>query len=359
MLFIEMGIYHVKKKEKNSGFFNFIMSHREKLVFYMCLGVHLSYLISFSFLHIWSLSAVNLISVLIYIVFLMLVISGKNSEKLVIAAYFEILIFCVISEILSHGCLEYFPFLIGIISGIVYLTPSYKNKHLVIQIIGIVTTLVLFLAERHIPESMFEKTYRLIQPYGKTYAQINLLITLCLIVYSAFFYEMKLTDSRKELDYNSTHDLLTGLYNRRFLYDKLKKSDNCKISVAILDIDHFKRINDSFGHDKGDEILVSVSGIISENTDGSSQIAVRWGGEEFVMYCSDNDTENLYNKVRDICSKISESVILPDSTRVTLTAGIASGNKDDFDLTVKQADEYLYSGKKNGRNCIVWDRNLK
>lgn len=347
----------MESEKKSSALHNFIISHREKMFLYMCLGVHLAFLFSFSFGGIWSLAAVNLIGVILYIFFLRYAYKNNATEKMMIVAYFEVIGFCAVSETLTHGCMEYYPYILGVISGIVYVTPSYKKKHFLIQIAGMIAVLGIFLIKNNVPESMFSKTYTKALPLGKSYSHINLLITLCTIVYSAFFYEIELTASRKELDYNSTHDILTGLYNRRFLYDLISKNDDRSFSVAILDIDHFKRINDSFGHDKGDDVLVSVSGIISEYVKNDDQTAVRWGGEEFIIYFYGADAESLHSIVSEICRKISENVILPDSSAVTLTAGVSAGTGKNLDKAVKQADEYLYAGKQNGRNCIVWDKN--
>lgn len=346
----------MKSEKKQSALLKFIFKHRDKLFLYMCFCIHLSYLISFVFAGIWSLALVNLFSVSLYALFILYAYKKNDTEKMMLAAYYEILAFSAVSEILTHGCMEFFPYMVGIIPGIVCVTPSYSKKHLQIQFSGIVVALTVFLAKHSMPDYLFSKTYTLALQYGRAYSHINLFITLCTIVYSAFFYEMELQASRDKLRYNSTHDMLTGLYNRRFLYDNLKKNCPRNFSVAILDIDHFKRINDSFGHDKGDEVLASVASVITQNVD-NNQYAVRWGGEEFVIYFSESESESVYRLVNTICSSISEKVILPDNTNVTVTAGVVCECSDDFDKAVKKADEYLYSGKQNGRNCIVWHKN--
>jgi diguanylate cyclase (GGDEF)-like protein len=162
---------------------------------------------------------------------------------------------------------------------------------------------------------------------------------------------------RKELDYQCTHDPLTGLYNRRFLYDEIKKCDEKNVAVVLIDIDNFKKINDCYGHDEGDEILINVSNCLKEEADSSGIFPVRWGGEEFIIFYSQCDEESAYDRISELCRKITHNAVLPDKTGITVTAGLASGKSKDFDELVKKADDYLYQGKKNGKNCIVWEKN--
>ena len=162
---------------------------------------------------------------------------------------------------------------------------------------------------------------------------------------------------RSELDYQCTHDPLTGLYNRSFLYDEIKKSEDNNISVVLIDIDNFKKINDRFGHDEGDDILVRVSECLKEEASGADIYAVRWGGEEFILYYNCFEKDKAYERISSLCRNITVNAVLPDKNGVTVTAGLAHGKVSDFDELVKTADTYLYKGKANGKNCIVWEEN--
>jgi len=328
-------------------------ANKNSIFLYMCLGVHLSYFIAFMLLGITPLAVINFGSVLFYL--LIIAVLRIKSEKAIVASYFEIIVFSLISGIVTRGEYCFIAFVIGMVAVVFYMTPSYKNKRFIFQFIGIVAAVIISIVDDIVPKELFRSYYELIMEYKPKFVFTNILITLCTILYTSYFYEMELDMVRKELDYNCTHDTLTGLYNRRFLYDILKKGDNEEVVVAILDIDNFKKINDRFGHDIGDTILISVSDCLG--TGDKAYFPVRWGGEEFVIYCTKTDVSNAYEHVSSVCSSISEQVILPDGSPVTVTAGLVDGTKNEFENAIKKADEYLYMGKQNGKNCIVWREN--
>jgi len=158
-------------------------------------------------------------------------------------------------------------------------------------------------------------------------------------------------------------DQLTGLHNRRYMSRHLstlmKNAAPTKpISFLVMDIDHFKTINDTHGHDGGDEVLKEFANRVSANVRGID-LACRYGGEEFVVVMPDTDTnfamtvaERLRQSVENTPFPLSHA---PAGIRVTVSVGIASstGNNDAAEDLLRRADQALYRAKREGRNRVV------
>lgn len=200
-----------------------------------------------------------------------------NTEKAVIAAYFEIILFSMVSEIFTRGTYGFIYLVLGMVPVIFYLTPTYKNKRFLFEICGFTAVMYIAHMDRFIPETLVEETYRKSLQYARSFNYINIFFTLFNVVYTSFFYEMELDSVRSELNYNCIHDNLTGLYNRRFLYDFVQNNNDEHVTVALLDIDNFKSINDRFGHDVGDETLKSVSSCMKQICDSKCYFFSKMG----------------------------------------------------------------------------------
>lgn len=158
-------------------------------------------------------------------------------------------------------------------------------------------------------------------------------------------------------------DALTGLYNRRYMtnhLETLQKSavqDYKPVSLLILDIDFFKKVNDTHGHDVGDAVLKQFSGRMIKSVRGID-LACRYGGEEFVVVMPDTDlavalgvAERLRREVADVPFKIPTSDLQLD---VSCSIGVAmSMESESSDSLIKRADEAMYQAKRNGRNRVV------
>ena len=120
------------------------------------------------------------------------------------------------------------------------------------------------------------------------------------------------------------------------------------ITILMIDIDHFKRVNDTYGHQAGDKVLKNVALTISELT-RSEDIVIRWGGEEFVVLLINSDLEGAVA----VGSRIREAVEKSKVTiSVTISVGVAAYN-DNLDEAIRTADHRLYIAKENGRNQVV------
>ncbi len=156
-------------------------------------------------------------------------------------------------------------------------------------------------------------------------------------------------------------DSLTGLYNRHYgevwLKQAMAEAEERKIRffVALADIDFFKKFNDNYGHDCGDQVLQEVSKIL-EGSMKQRGYASRWGGEEFLLIFQEKSMKEAEQCVNEIADQIREHIIRYDGQelKVTLTIGMVEGDvKLAMDDIVKRADQALYEGKENGRNQVI------
>ena len=346
----------LKQHGEPSALFNKMGKNRNTIFLVMCLMVHIGYFTVFSIMGAVPLAFINAISSIFYVLFLLFSKDREKSEKATVLAYFEIILFSTACECITRNTFGFIYFVVGMVPVLFYLCPSYGNKRFIFQILGVIAALMIHHTPLFVPDSFYRNLYEELLPYARIVNFVNLLITLFTVLYTCFFYKLELDLTRKELDYQSTHDPLTGLYNRRFLYDVVGTKNENQISVLLLDIDDFKKINDRFGHDTGDEVLCLLSSCLQEEKK-NGHYPVRWGGEEFIVYYHNTDIDTAYKHAETMCKLISERVILPDHSPVTVTAGLASGKRSEFDSIVKKADEYLYTGKRGGKDCIVWYQN--
>jgi len=161
---------------------------------------------------------------------------------------------------------------------------------------------------------------------------------------------------------SATRDMLTGLDNRRQLREHLRhhlaraERYDFPISFLLLDLDHFKGVNDKFGHDVGDEALCHVAEVLKRGCRDSDLVA-RWGGEEFAICLPDTPMEHAEALAERLRRQIECGEFLADGVRVPLSASIggASFRKgDDADTLFQRADQMLYRAKNRGRNRVVF-----
>lgn len=154
-------------------------------------------------------------------------------------------------------------------------------------------------------------------------------------------------------------DNLTGLYNRTKLdevlnseLDRSKRFNYC-FSFMLIDIDHFKIVNDTYGHQVGDDFLIEFATLINNNSRSTDNF-FRWGGEEFVMICPEVDKENILIHAEKLRQKV-ESHKFQSIGNKTVSIGVTLSRSDDsIDSLVKRADEALYMAKNSGRNQIIF-----
>jgi len=166
----------------------------------------------------------------------------------------------------------------------------------------------------------------------------------------------------------SIRDSLTGLYNRRHIMDVLaslkgaaEKQGNYGFCICYLDLDHFKQINDTFGHGIGDEVLRRFGGLLQEVLRGADYTA-RLGGEEFILILNGGELE----RAEQVCDRLRERLEhtsfkdLHPGLKVTVSIGVAAFQPgESIDQTLTRADHCLYRAKTEGRNRVVTERVMK
>jgi diguanylate cyclase (GGDEF)-like protein/PAS domain S-box-containing protein len=171
---------------------------------------------------------------------------------------------------------------------------------------------------------------------------------------------------REKLREQATLDVLTGLYNRRFLDESLARElhratrRQSPLCVAMLDIDHFKRFNDSFGHEAGDALLRELGRLLRDKV-RRSDISCRYGGEEFALVFPDSTLADTRKRVEELRAAVSSLDVRSGDQllgKITLSAGIAQAGVADSRPSelLRAADSALYAAKQAGRDCIAVHR---
>lgn len=173
----------------------------------------------------------------------------------------------------------------------------------------------------------------------------------------------ELEEANRELEEKNTLDELTGLYNRRFYDQKIlaefrrSRRNLTPLSLVVIDIDHFKKVNDNYGHSAGDICLVTLGKLIKQVVRRSSDIGCRYGGEEFCLILPETDSEGAVAFAQELRELVQSSSFDFDSTSINLTVscGVCTyqQQKDVTPVDIFDgADKALYQAKADGRNQV-------
>lgn len=160
-----------------------------------------------------------------------------------------------------------------------------------------------------------------------------------------------LKEREEKIKYISFHDELTGLYNRRYFEEELKRIDNPRnypINIVFGDVNDLKNINDTLGHFQGDEVIKNIADILSKHS-RSNDTVTRWGGDEFAIIMpstSLEDSKNLINRIQSSVSKMEHCF-----GKITLAVGISTKTKKEENLisVFKKAETLMYKDKSNSK----------
>lgn len=312
-------------------------------------SVHYIFLILFALLNIKAMFYVNIYSCINYIVVLILYFKGKKFYSYILT-YIEI----YIHQVLACYFIGFSAGFINLLFCILFVQSNFFTSN-VFRILSslflIISICVLYYFRAYyfsIDEGLQSMFY---------YANVSISgLIMCLYGIMANINQAK---KISELTSQIYMDFLTGLYNRKYFKDKILPtiSDKEGILLAICDIDDFKKINDTFGHNNGDLILKLISNSLFTVSSNFNAVALRWGGEEFLLYlqCEKNKALSFLNKIQN---HIKEQEYVNIAKKPTITIGaiyIQNPIKNDFETYFKIADDELYYGKKTQKNTI----NLK
>jgi len=210
-------------------------------------------------------------------------------------------------------------------------------------------TFILFYPDNNLLEATYSVAFK-----------VRIILSFLVVVFLSAVYgysreksAWKMTKMRKDLEFFLRRDELTGLYNRRGYQDNINKIEDTYGSILMCDIDHFKKVNDTYGHAIGDFTIKEVSKCIRNNL-RKQDVAVRWGGEEFFIFLSETTLENAYlvseklrESIENLAIRYSDEIII----RVTLSIGVSKVNANiSLEEAIRHADDAMYLSKTAGRN---------
>lgn len=164
----------------------------------------------------------------------------------------------------------------------------------------------------------------------------------------------------RKLEHLADHDMLTGLSNRRSFKSKLNRQISIhqrnkeSLSLVFIDIDDFKTVNDNFGHEVGDKVLIRISNIL-KNSVRKSDLVARWGGEEFIVVFINSSLEDSIVSIEKIKGLIQSDYLLTElaGSDITASFGVTQlKEKDSIDSIINRADQAMYRSKRTGKNKI-------
>lgn len=332
--------------------------------------IHIALCICFYLYEYPILFIYNIFAVILYLVMGFRFTALREYALMYYCCYAEITFFSSFATLLAGwdwGFMIYLIALTPVSFYLAYSSPQFghsiKRPFYFVFISMIVFVVTRVLSAKTTP--LYTK--RIFDPHMTLMYSVNAIICfLALLLFSVLFtIEIRQNEIRLEEQYSllesvSSKDPLTGLFNRRsmdkYLITALEQSkgDGLVFSVILGDIDDFKRVNDTYGHNIGDQVLMQVAKTISENASEGCRVC-RWGGEEILIFILENETVT-YEVAEKIRQSI-EQIRVPFSTdyvSVTMTFGIAEYSPGlPFNKLVSIADNRLYYGKRHGKNQVV------
>lgn len=331
-----------------------------------CLAAHIMYLILFATNGIKVMAIFNIFSVLFYVLMNFLVLRIKNRVNLIYAAIIEIIIHAAVATMCVGWKPDFDMFLLMIIPIAFLMANDNKKVPFMIMMIS----LLIYGVQRFIVQGPENTLYNIEQEsIAIVLYIINIISGIFVLCYVSIIYtvlnqykEATLRVQTEQLRIAASVDPLTKLFNRRAMNEDLKKNTTeseatgLPYVIGIGDIDDFKHVNDTFGHDFGDIVLSRVAELLKENFPGKCRIA-RWGGEEFLVLAPAVNLEEGLPDFQKVVQTIQEHTFVfgGSALHVTMTFGVCEASPGaDVDKVISSADKRLYKGKNNGKNHVEY-----
>lgn len=349
-----------------------LIDNKKKYEFlgYGAAGIHGIFAITFLYIQVLPLGLYN-VGVVLFYLFLGLVLSeGERYMEIYISTFVEILFHSMLATILvgwDWGFMIYTVALVPISFYLSYTMPHMERKLSVPMTTSILVAVCYMTSDvlmRYI-KPVYSKEFhsglvRLYYYFNTVLAFVFLLLFSMLFALEVRHMQYQLERENSKLGEMANYDPLTKLLNRRSMAKYLKKTfEEAQTSkepfcLIMTDIDDFKKVNDTYGHAIGDQVLVLISDIISGSI-REDDFVCRWGGEEILMLLM-TDIEHAKMIAERIQNDITSSVIetKEGNVQVTVTMGIAEYHeKVMIRELIDEADQKLYYGKKHGKNQVV------
>lgn len=356
-------VYSFCSIEPNIGFIKVF-----QWMYLLCIFVHAGYCLFGLVYQVKPFAYFNLFSTVIYL-FCTYITRRKNVKGFQITgpiAVLEVVAFVTLS-FYCFGWNYGFQFYLTSVIMMLFFFPFRDIRFSMVCacMVGVYFACLLFIGFNYIPRyniSSDTYVYLVVQ-------SANILISLGVIIALTYMFAKLTKRSRATLEQENLAlqelaetDPLTGLCNRRSMEKSLEllrkeeNSDSGNAVLAILDIDDFKQINDTYGHMFGDRVLVNTANII-QSVMKDKGISCRWGGEEILLLFKTASLQEAQQSVKQLCQMIANLTYACDrgnAIHVTVTCGMSEvGDAVNIEKALEQADANLYIGKTSGKNCVV------
>ena len=324
-----------------------------KSIIWLGVIAHGGFIPLFYWLEIPILAAFNIVSVLMW----------AGAAALNNRGVHGIAIALITVEVVLHACLAtwffgwdagFQTYLMPMLAFTTINTRQRRTSMLVESSFLVLLYIGLYVLVRDVPTPLSEVAV-------ETAFYVNVIVVFSAIGIITYFFRAASMDAEQAMELAASTDMLTMLVNRRRMRELLEhewsRSDRSgsTFGILMLDIDHFKRFNDSYGHACGDYVLSSVAAQLKSNL-RDHDIASRWGGEEFLVLLPDTELAQAEATAERIRDSFESSTVEYEGRRleVTMTVGVAVCSRaESIEGCVNRADEALYIGKHHGRNRVV------
>jgi len=247
--------------------------------------------------------------------------------------------------------------LIAVLPAALYLDFSKIQRIIIVGSLLLLINLKLVLPSIYTPPLNMDDNFFLLF----LFSNISAIGVICTVTVNGFINMYLASLQKKELaeiKHMSNIDPLTKLSNRRYaerFFEMVNKDKrNAPLMLCLFDVDDFKNVNDTYGHEVGDTVLVSIAELLRQNT-RDTDLVCRWGGEEFLIgltKCELEDGRRIFTK---ISQAIKEKTITTHKgeINITITGGAAIVENDDIKATINECDRKLYEGKGAGKNKVI------
>lgn len=332
-----------------------------KIILCAVFSIHAFYLCIFSLMGEEILAVTNVFSVAIYFFLVRLICDSSENSKLVMVILQLEILFHTLVCILTLGWGYGFELLFLATSLILFFTSlSYRTFNYIIIVIQILLLIACYWYLEGQPIRYFDKFKDILFIFNLSMVCIFSVIISYLLESSNLFIFLGILEEKESAKAVFNHDPLTGLLNRASMQQIFRQKnlfDGNDFAIVMCDIDNFKKINDTYGHGAGDEVLKSLSKIFKNAFRNEDRVA-RFGGEEFLAVIFDVKKAKAVSILERIRETLNQNVVEFENHRIiaTMTFGVVahSGHTEvNIERMIKQADELLYVGKRNGKNIVM------
>ncbi|AUG08507.1 GGDEF domain-containing protein [Pseudomonas sp. S09G 359] len=312
--------------------------------------IHFVFIFIFSVMHVPSLAVSNVLSVLVYAACLKAIRAGRYSLTGIMMSV-EIILHALLATWVLGWDSNFYFYLYCLIPIIAF---SFQD--------ALLPRLLFYLAILAVSVGGFALRKYLginsgVAPqWLEIFGIVNVLAALGVLLHCTALSVRFTRSMQAKLFHTANRDSLTNLYTRRrVMHEVLQLAESGSSTIILLDIDHFKQINDRLGHEQGDLILQRVAEAISSNV-RATDVASRWGGEEFLVLMPSTPAHAAKAVADRILLRIREWVGQSNDTPLTVTATLAVSeihSGESFESALIRADQALYQGKHQGRNQVI------